>query len=48
MRHIIGTAKISAGWKISLLKEIAEQMDAKIGDKVVYIEEDGKILIEKA
>ena len=48
MGRIIGTAKISAGWKISLLKEIADQMGAELGDKVVYIEEDGRIYIEKA
>ena len=48
MERIIGTAKISAGWKISLLKEIAEQMGAKLGDKIVYIEEEERFYIEKA
>jgi len=48
MGRIVGTAKISAGWKISLLKEIAEQMGAKLGDKIVYIEEEGRFYIEKA
>jgi len=48
MGKIIGTAKISAGWKISLLKEIAEKMEAKLGDKIVYLEEDGRFYIEKA
>ncbi len=47
-RKLIGMSKVAVGWKVSLLKEVAEKLKANIGDKIIFIEEDGKIVIEKA
>ncbi len=47
-RQLIGMTKVAVGWKISLLKEVAEKLKADIGDKIIFIEENGKIIIEKA
>lgn len=46
-RKLIGMTKVAVGWKISLLKEVADKLNAKIGDKIVFVEEEGKIVIEK-
>lgn len=46
-KKLIGTTKVAVGWKISLLRDVADKLDAKIGDKLVYYEKDGRIYIEK-
>lgn len=45
---IIGTSKITKGWKISLLKDVRTELQVSMGDKVVFIKKNGKIIIEKA
>ena len=40
--------KVAVGWKISLLRDVADKLDANIGDKVVYFEEGDRVYIEKA
>ncbi len=47
-KKILGTSKVAIGRKISLLKEVADKLKADIGDTVVFFEENGKIVIEKA
>ncbi len=47
-KKILGTSKIAVGRKISLLKEVADKLNADVGDTVVFFEENGKIIIEKA
>jgi hypothetical protein len=47
-RKLIGMSKVAVGWKISLLREVADKLKADIGDKIVFIEENGRICIEKA
>ncbi len=47
-RQLIGVSKVAVGWKIALLREVADKLKADIGDKIVFIEENGKIVIEKA
>ncbi|VVB97451.1 Uncharacterised protein [uncultured archaeon] len=47
-RKLIGMSKVAVGWKVSLLKEVAGKLNATIGDKIVFIEENGRIFIEKA
>lgn len=47
--RIIGTSKVTKGSKISLIRDVKEKLDAEIGDKIVYKEdEDGRIIVEKA
>lgn len=47
-RKLIGMSKVAVGWKISLLREVANKLKANIGDKIVFVEENGRICIEKA
>ncbi len=47
-KKILGTSKIAAGRKISLLKEVADKLKADVGDTIVFYEENDKITIEKA
>ncbi len=47
-RKLIGVSKVAVGWKVSLLREVADKLKAEIGDKIVFYEENDKIIIEKA
>lgn len=47
-KKILGTSKVSTGRKISLLKNIASKLKADVGDDIVFYEDNGKIVIEKA
>ena len=47
-KKILGTSKIAIGRKISLLKKVADKLEADEGDDIVFFEENGKIIIEKA
>ncbi len=47
-KKILGTSKISTNRKISLLKKVADELKAGVGDDVVFYSENGKICIEKA
>ena len=42
------TAKLSSKGQITLPKEIREKLNLKEGDKVMFIEKEGKILMEKS
>ncbi len=53
--RIVGTTKVTAGWKIALLKDVKELLEKgsrerlKIGDTIVYfVNERGDILLRKA
>ena len=46
-KKLIGMTKVAVGWKISLLRDVADKLDVEIGDKLVYYEKDGRIYIEK-
>ena len=46
-KKLIGTTKVAVGWKISLLRDVADKLNANIGDKLVYFEEGKRIYIEK-
>ena len=46
-QKIIGTSKIGPKYRITLIKEVQEKLNANIGDVILYIEEpDGKIVIK--
>jgi len=47
-KKILGTSKITVNRKISLIKEVADRLHAQEGDTIVFYEDDGKIIIEKA
>ena len=46
-KKLIGTTKVALGWKISLLRDVADKLNVEIGDKLVYYEKDNQIIIEK-
>lgn len=45
---LLGTTKVTKGWKISLIKEVRKELDdAGIGDHIVFRKKNGKVFIEK-
>lgn len=45
---LIGVTKISQGGKITLIKEVAEMLKAKEGDKIVfYLDKDNRVIIQR-
>ncbi len=49
-RKILGTTNLSGthSIKATIIRDVVEKLDVKAGDKIVFIEEDGKIVIETA
>lgn len=53
-KKIIGITKITDGWKIALIQDIRQLLEKdrkdklKIGDKIVYYQEEDKIAIHRA
>ena len=47
VERILGTTKVQAGWKISLIKAVREILDADKDDIIVFKRIDNKIVIEK-
>lgn len=51
MRHmekIIGTSKLTSKFQITLLDDARKTLGVNAGDKVVFIERDGEVVIRKA
>jgi len=55
VERIIGTTKVTTGWKIALLKDVKELLDKgsrdklEIGDTVVYfVNEKGDVVLRRA
>ncbi len=53
--RIVGTTKVTTGWKIALLRDVKEILDRgsreklKVGDTVVYfVNERGDVLLRRA
>ncbi|WP_162833853.1 hypothetical protein [Haladaptatus cibarius] len=49
--EILGTTKIAQRWRISLIKDVREAFDEQgveleEGDRVMFVERDGEILIK--
>ncbi len=49
-RKILGTSNLSGthSLKATIIRDVVAKLNLKTGDKIVYIEEDGRIFIEKA
>lgn len=44
---LLGTTKVTEGWKISLIKEVREELgDADVGDHIVYRKKGDDIVVE--
>ena len=50
MRHVIGLSKLSGtqSVKTTIASEAVDILQVKAGDRILFVEEDGKIYIEKA
>lgn len=51
--QILGTTKVTDRWRISLIKAVREEFsdagtDIEIGDRIVFKERDGLIVVEPA
>lgn len=45
--ELLGTTKVTEGWKISLIKEVREELEGgDVGDHIVYRKRDGDIVLE--
>jgi len=44
---VIGVTRVSVGWKIGLLKDVADKLKIDIGDKLVYFGEGDRVYIKK-
>ncbi len=47
-RKIIATSVITRRFQVTLAKKVREKLNFKEGDLLVFIEENGKVFIEKA
>ncbi|MCD6088355.1 hypothetical protein J7K07_01360 [Candidatus Bathyarchaeota archaeon] len=48
MRKVLGSSKVQANYRITLIREAQKKLDIKIGDIVIYIEnEKGDIILKK-
>ena len=45
---LLGTSKISRGFKTTIIKRVVEKLGLNEGDLLVYYEKDGEIIIRKA
>ena len=46
--RILGTAKISTKAQVTVPVEVRKKFKLEIGDLIVFLEEDGKIVLRKA
>ena len=48
MERIIGTSKVSRAYQVTLLEDVREILGIeKEGEKIVYLEKDGEVIIRK-
>ncbi len=47
-RRVLATSKITRHFQVTVSKYVREHLDCKIGDIMVFVEYDGKMIIEKA
>lgn len=45
---ILGMSKITINNKVTLVKEVVDKLNLEVGNKIVYISQNGKIFIRKA
>jgi len=48
MRNILDTSKITKSGQITLKKEIREKLKVKKGEKIVFLEVNGDVVIKSA
>ena len=45
---VLGTSKVSKGFKTTIIKAVVERLGLQEGDLIVYYEKDGEVVIRKA
>ena len=45
---VLGTSKVSKGFKTTIIKAVVERLRLREGDLIVYYEKDGEVVIRKA
>lgn len=45
---ILDVGKVSTKFLVSVPKEVRERLNLKVGDKIIWIDADGKIVVRKA
>ncbi len=45
---LLGTSKVSKGFKTTIIRAVVEKLGLKEGDLLVYYEKNGEIVIRKA
>jgi antitoxin PrlF len=48
MGRILGMAKVSTKFQITIPADARKEFELKIGDKMLFIEEGGKLILQKA
>lgn len=48
MDKIMGTSKVGANGKITLIKDVAKRLGVAQGDRIVFRDKYGEIVIKKA
>jgi len=48
MERVLDVVKITRKFQITLTKDIRERLKVKEGDKIIFIEKNGEIIIRKA
>ncbi len=48
MERVLDVVKVTRKYQITLTKDVREKLKVKEGDKIMFIEKDGEIVIRKA
>jgi len=48
LKKVLGSSRVQANYRITLIREVQKKLNVKIGDIVVYVEdEEGNIILKK-
>ena len=47
MNKILGLSRLSAKFQVTIPKDARERFSLKAGDRILFVEEDGKLILRK-
>jgi len=47
MNKILGLSKLSAKFQVTIPKDARERFNLNVGDRILFVEEDGKLVLKK-
>jgi len=47
MEKILGLSKLSAKYQVTIPKDARERFNLHVGDRILFVEEDGKLILKK-